>query len=304
MMTERLCLVTSRRALVGLIVACAGFHSFAAQSPVQTGASAPADASSRPAAKPAQDIVFSKTRFSSVQQPRERDVVLSIADSKIVIENKKGDKKLPTVDVEIPYLSIDSMSYELATRHRIAEGAALMGASLGAGAILMATKTKSHWLAIEHHEGNDNQVTLLRLDKSEYESVMAALEARTGKRILILDSKTSSLNPTANSKDMDEIVSFQIEKVAAALKPAMESMGCKVTSETASRLECKRGRGYSEQTGGGGESVTATLEANGQQTHVRIWTGKGFVGRVEKKNWSTPIYEEMVKKLQKPSQAQ
>ncbi len=45
---------------------------------------------------------------------------------------------------------------------------------------------------------------------------------------------------------------------------------------------------------------TGTLEAQGAKTHVRIWTGKGFAGRVGKHNWSTPIYEEMMKTLQKP----
>jgi len=245
-----------------------------------------------------QDVVFSKTRFSSVKQPRETEVILTVTGSGILIRNKKADKKQPAIDLQIPYVSIDSMSYELAARHRIAEGAAVMGASLGVGAVLMATKTKSHWLAVEYHEGSGQQMTLLRLDKSEFQGVLTALETRTGKSIPKLDTATAAFNPTANSKDMDETIPFRVEKVVTALKPAMESMGCKVTAETAGRIECKRSRGSSEQTGGGGESVTATLEATGQQTHLRIWTGKGFVGRVQKKNWSTPIYQAMLKTLQ------
>ena len=249
----------------------------------------------------AQDVTFSKTRYSSVKQPKEADVVLTITDSKILIKGK--GKKVSGIDMEIPYSSIDSSSYQLAARHRVAEGAGVMALSIGAGAVVMATKTKSYWLDIEYHEGDAKQLTVLRLDKSEHEKVIATLEARTGKHIAVLDTKTSPLNPTAGSKDMDEVIPFGKDAVVAALKPAMQSFGCEVTHVTASRIECKRGRGYSERTGAGAEKVTATLEAKGERTRVRIWTGKGFVGRMNKNNWSTPIYQEMIKSLQKPAQS-
>ena len=247
----------------------------------------------------AQDVTFSKTRYSSAKLPREADVVLTITDSKILVKGKK----VKEVDMEIPYSSIDSISYQLAARHRVSEGAGVMALSIGAGAVVMATKTKSYWLDIEHHDGDAKQLTVLRLDKSEHEKVIATLEAKTGKHIAVLDTKTSPLNPTAGSKDMDEVIPFGRDAVVAALKPAMQSFGCKMTHETASRVECKRGRGYSERTGAGAEKVTATLEAKGEQTRVRIWTGKGFAGRMNKNNWSTPIYREMMKSLQKPAQS-
>jgi hypothetical protein len=139
---------------------------------------------------------------------------------------------------------------------------------------------------------------VLRLDKSEYKKVITTLETKTGMHVATLDSKTSPFDPTSGSKDVDEVIPFGMDKVAAALKPAMESEGCKVTKATAGHLECKRSRGYSEQTGAGGESVTATLEAQGEQTRVRVETGKGVNGRVGKKNWSMPIYREMMKSLQ------
>ncbi len=245
----------------------------------------------------AQEVTFSKTRYSSVKQPKEADVDLRLTDSKIQIEGQT----IKEIDFEIPFSSIDSMSYELATRHRVAEGALVMVASLGAGAVLMATKTKSHWLDIEYTEGGAKQLMVLRLDKSEYKNVLATLESKTGKHIAMLDAKTSSLNPTAESKNKDEVIPFGADKVAAALKAAMESEGCKVTEEKENHIECKRARGYSERTGSGGEKVTATLEAKGDQTRVRIETGKGVVGRLGKKNWSTAIYGEMMKSLQKPA---
>ncbi|MGH9746795.1 MAG: hypothetical protein ACRD59_11880 [Candidatus Acidiferrales bacterium] len=247
----------------------------------------------------AQDVTFNKTRYSSVKQPGEADVVLTLTDSKILIKDKKANG----IDMEIPYSSIDSISYELATRHRVAEGAGVMALSIGAGAIVMATKTKSYWLDIEHHDGDAKELTVLRLDKSEHEQVMAALAAKSRKHIEALATKGRPLNPTVGSKDMDEVIPFGMEAVAAALKPAMESFGCNVTEAKDKRIECKRPRGYSERTGSGAEKVTATLEAKGDQTRVRIWTGKGFVGRIGKNNWSTPIYEEMMKNLQKPAQS-
>jgi hypothetical protein len=208
---------------------------------------------------------------------------------------------------EIPYSSIDSLSYEVAARHRVGEGAGLMMLSPGTGLVLMATKTKSHWLDIQYHDGDVKQLTILRLDKSEYKDVIATLETRTGKHIGTLDSNRSEFNPTAGSKDVDEVVPFQRAAVASAIKSAMESVGCDVKKAGADHLECKRprakGRTDTERTGAGGEKVTAKLEAKGEQTRVRIETEKGFVGRLVKKNWSTPIYEAMMKGLQEPAQS-
>jgi hypothetical protein len=244
----------------------------------------------------AQDVTFSKTRYSSVKQPKEADVALTVTDSKILIKGKEANG----IALEIPFSSIDSMSYEVATRHRVAEGA-MLGSLL-----LMTTKTKSHWLDIEYHEGDAKQLTTLRLDKSEYKEVIATLESKTGKQIATLNSNTSAFNPTAGSKDMDEVIAYPMDAIAAALKPAMESVACNVTHTTANHIECKRewARGMdTERTGSGGEKVTASLEAKGEQTRVRIETEKGFRGRLVKKNWSTPIYEEMLKSLQKPAQS-
>ncbi len=96
-----------------------------------------------------------------------------------------------------------------------------------------------------------------------------------------------------NTETVDEMVPYSIDKVTAALKPAMESKACKVKQETPGRIECKR----THERGYGGESVTALLDAQGDQTHIHITTGKGFYGRLGKVNWSVPIYREMLSKL-------
>jgi hypothetical protein len=115
------------------------------------------------------------------------------------------------------------------------------------------------------------------------------------------DSVTSSFDSAWMSVDVDEVIPFGADQALAALKPAMESQGCNVTAESAGRLECKRPRGRtsSEHSGYGGESVTAVLETQGDRTHVLIATGLGFYGRLGKRNYSTPIYEEMMRNLQK-----
>ena len=75
------------------------------------------------------------------------------------------------------------------------------------------------------------------------------------------NAKTSPLDQTAGSEDMDEVIPFGMDKVMSALKPAMENQSCKVTAMTATRIECKRPRGFSGGESYGGESVTVLLEA-------------------------------------------
>jgi hypothetical protein len=106
------------------------------------------------------------------------------------------------------------------------------------------------------------------------------------------------------AETVDEVVPFELSKVVAALKPAMESQNCNVKDSTDTHIVCKRPRVSAtfKQSGSGGESVTAILEPKGDQTHVHISTGKGFAGRLVKQNWSVPIYEQLIKILQPPKQ--
>lgn len=139
----------------------------------------------------AQDVTFNKVRFSSVATPKEADVFLTVTQTSLLIRGKK----VTSIDLTIPFSSLDKLSYEVAEHHRVGEGAALMVASLGAGAILMATKSKSHWLDIAYHTGDDHQSAVLRLDKSEYESILTALEHTTGKPIERLKANASPNQP-------------------------------------------------------------------------------------------------------------
>ena len=68
-----------------------------------------------------------------------------------------------------------------------------MVASLGAGAIVMLTKSKSHWLYINFHEQNVSRSVVLRMDKKEYPQILEAVKTHTGKEVEFLgDAKNKS----------------------------------------------------------------------------------------------------------------
>lgn len=88
---------------------------------------------------------------------------------------------------EVPYANVDKLAYEMASRHRVKEGAVVMIASLGAGAILMATKSKNHWLYVDYKDEKGSAQTLtMKLDKSEYEKALKTAAAETGKEVTTL----------------------------------------------------------------------------------------------------------------------
>ncbi len=52
----------------------------------------------------------------------------------------------------IPYDKIEKLSYEYSEKHRITQGAIVMVASLGVGAMVMLTNSEGHWLYIDYHQ--------------------------------------------------------------------------------------------------------------------------------------------------------
>lgn len=106
-------------------------------------------------------------------------------------------------------------------------------------------------------------------------------------------------DPSKGSKDVDQVVAYPMAKVLDAAKQATATYGCdsKKDKEKADYFECTRDRHIGVFVGSGGEKVTVKLSEKGNETRVEIKTGKGFVGRVGKKNWSTPIFNEMMKTL-------
>ncbi len=64
-----------------------------------------------------------------------------------------------------------------------------MVASLGAGAIVMLTKSKSHWLYIDFHEQNAPKSVVLRMDKNEYKNILSAVKSHTGKDVEMMQDE-------------------------------------------------------------------------------------------------------------------
>lgn len=104
-------------------------------------------------------------------------------------------------------------------------------------------------------------------------------------------------DPSKGSKDVDEVVPYAMDKVLQAAKLAVATYGCEVKKEKADSLECVRSRHVGVFVGSGGEKVTIRLKSLGTETQVVVKTGKGFVGRLGKKNWSTPIFNELLNNL-------
>ena len=92
--------------------------------------------------------------------------------------------------VTIPYDQLDKFSYEYTKKHRITQGAVVMIASVGAGAIVMLTKSKSHWLYIDFHEQNVPKTIVLCMDKKEYKDIFDAVKTHTGKDVEFLGEVT------------------------------------------------------------------------------------------------------------------
>jgi len=88
--------------------------------------------------------------------------------------------------VTIPYDQMDKVSYEYTKKHRVTQGAIVMVASVGAGAIVMLTKSKSHWLYVDYHEQNAPKTVVLRMDKGEYHRILEAVKLHTGKEVQLL----------------------------------------------------------------------------------------------------------------------
>lgn len=100
-----------------------------------------------------------------------------------------------------------------------------------------------------------------------------------------------------NSEDVDRTVTYPAAKVLEAARQALTTYGCEVKKEKPDYLECTRSRHVGVVVGSGGEKVTVQLTDMGPETRVQIKTGKGFVGRLGKKNWSTPIFDDMMTTL-------
>ncbi len=127
---------------------------------------------------------------------KQADASLIFSDNNKAVIVRVADRDFVT----IPYDEMDKVSYEYTKKHRITQGAIVMVASLGAGAVVMMTKSKSHWLYIDYHEQNVPKTVVLRMDKHEYKNIVAAVNADTGKQVQFLGDAGGKKNKKAEPK--------------------------------------------------------------------------------------------------------
>jgi hypothetical protein len=148
----------------------------------------------------AEETAFSGCKLADVKgKQAEARLIFSDNNKNVVI--RVADRDLAT----IPYDSIDKFSYDYSKKHRITQGAIVMVASLGAGAIVMLTKSKSHWLYIDFHEQNVPKNVVLRMDKNEYQRIFEAVKSHTGKDVQFIgDAGKQKDKDKAKGKDKDK----------------------------------------------------------------------------------------------------
>lgn len=128
----------------------------------------------------ADDASFSVKLADAKGQQSNATLILSDSNKNVVV--RVADQPLAT----IPYDQVDKFSYEYTKKHRITQGAIVMIASLGVGAVVMLTKSKSHWLYIDYHDQTGAKTVVLRLDKHDYNTILDAVKTHTGKDVEML----------------------------------------------------------------------------------------------------------------------
>ncbi len=128
------------------------------------------------------------------------------ADARLIFSDNNKNVVLRVADqdfVAIPYNQLDKFSYEYTKKHRITQGAVVMVASLGAGAIVMLTKSKSHWLYIDFHEQGVPKSLVLRMDKKEYKRIFEAVKTHTGKEVEFVGDAKAQSEKESKKKGME-----------------------------------------------------------------------------------------------------
>lgn len=110
---------------------------------------------------------------------KQADAMLVFNDANKAIMVKVVGEEIAT----IPYDKIDKLSYEYSKKHRVMQGAVIMILSVGAGGVVMLTRSKSHWLYIDYHQERGASTLVLRMDKKDYKNIMDTATAQTGKTV-------------------------------------------------------------------------------------------------------------------------
>jgi hypothetical protein len=126
----------------------------------------------------ASDVGFKDVKLADARG-KQTEASLTFSDSTKAMVVRVADRDVAT----IPYDKIDKLSYEFSKKHRITQGAIVMVASLGAGAVVMLTKSKSHWLYVDYHQDSGASTLVLRMDKKNYKQIIETANELTGKQV-------------------------------------------------------------------------------------------------------------------------
>ena len=129
----------------------------------------------------AEDVTFGNVKLADAKgQQTNAKLIFSDSTKSVVIQ--VSDRDL----VSIPYANLDKLSYEYTKKHRITSGAITMVFSLGAGAIVMLTKSKSNWLYFDYHDQDSKRTVVLKLEKKDLQNIFEAAKTHTGKDVVDL----------------------------------------------------------------------------------------------------------------------
>jgi endonuclease YncB( thermonuclease family) len=133
------------------------------------------------------DIVFDKVEFLEPQEDgetKQREALLSLEQEEISITDQDGEKEF----VRIPYHLIDELVYERSSHPRWESVAApsIFG-SFG--------DRKKHWLKISWKEEGEAEFCILKLDKKNYQEIVAACESRSGRQVYWILGDPQDIQP-------------------------------------------------------------------------------------------------------------
>lgn len=146
----------------------------------------------------AEETIFRNVKLTDAKG-KQTDAALLFSDDNKDIVVRVADRDFVT----IPYEKVDKFSYEYTKKHRITQGAIVMVASLGVGAVVMLTKSKSHWLYIDFHDQEVPKSMVLRMDKNNYQKIIESVKAHTGKEVQFLSDADAKANKD-DKKDKDK----------------------------------------------------------------------------------------------------
>ncbi len=125
------------------------------------------------------DVTFGNVKLADPKN-KLTDAKLVFSDSTKAIVIRVSDREIAS----IPYANIDKLSYEYTKKHRITSGAIVMVFSLGAGAIVMLTQSKSNWLYLDYHDKDSKSLIVLKLEKKDIQTIFQAAKDHTGKEVI------------------------------------------------------------------------------------------------------------------------